>query len=286
CAHWRQHTGGECSSAHPQGGRKFHDDAVDHSSAEVSTTEKHHSHPSDREVMEPIAQCCSLKEASSLKREHPGDRSVGTVFAEATRALSEGFLSQKRSAPATHSRRKREAGRRKAGSLEALRRACAAVGRDPVSLRVTEEGCSRSRRVPIAWTTRAHSPCGVSPDRAGASRQAATAARPTRSCAASRSGGRSASAGSSSSCTTAARPRPCASSLARSYPRSHVRHDLAREALEQVGHVVHAGHDELGGLPLALTAAQLRDAVLGGPHQEERRCPERLRRHAEHAREV
>src|SRR5262249_18578912 len=67
CAHWRQHTGGECSSAHPHGGRKLHDYRIDHSGAEVSTTEEHRRHPSALKAMEPIAQCCSV-EASPKPR--------------------------------------------------------------------------------------------------------------------------------------------------------------------------------------------------------------------------
>ena len=69
------------------------------------------------------------------------------------------------------------------GSRARARAACRSRGRRP-----------RARR------------CGAFPGRAGASRRAATAARPTRSCAASRSAVGWASAGSSSSCTTAARP--------------------------------------------------------------------------------
>src|SRR5262249_41457667 len=60
CAHRRQHAGGECPRPHPHAGRKFHDYRVDHDGAQVSTTEKHHRHPSDRQVMEPIAHYCSL----------------------------------------------------------------------------------------------------------------------------------------------------------------------------------------------------------------------------------
>lgn len=55
-AHRRQHTRGECSSADPQAGRKLHDYRVVNRGTEVSATKKHHRHPTDREVMEPIAQ--------------------------------------------------------------------------------------------------------------------------------------------------------------------------------------------------------------------------------------
>src|SRR5262249_27730379 len=77
-AHGGQHARGECSRAHPQGGRKFHDYRVDHGGAEVSRTEKYDRHPSDREVMEPIVQYRSLVSVPQYPLpEEPGDARSG-----------------------------------------------------------------------------------------------------------------------------------------------------------------------------------------------------------------
>jgi alkanesulfonate monooxygenase SsuD/methylene tetrahydromethanopterin reductase-like flavin-dependent oxidoreductase (luciferase family) len=93
--------------------------------------------------------------------------------------------------------------------LAVLRAECRKIGRDPATLRVSEEAVLALARSASTSRRRASSRRAASPALAGVSRPAATAARPTTSSPASPSGAASGSTTSSSSCTTAAHRKHC-----------------------------------------------------------------------------